>query len=382
MNLLPRPSVTPIENENNFMQRYEMEPNMVRQIDKLCVYQSMRNLILYLSVLLAGCSSSTTQVSNQSVEDIAWLPDESGLIAYMETTSVSEVDGSEALSANLYHVSTNGAIGNAIDASDQAVSTDFTPLVFVSSNGKTALTAFENNTFSIDLSSGNATNINSGSYMYGVSAGLHYMISDLYQPTLGVKPLQLYDLTASPIKLVGISQTHTNVTGNRALWIDSTMYALTVYDSALVDGPEFDHITIYDLNGDSVYGIPDAQGLLHTSAYAPGTHELFFLTNELGIAKYNLTTRIRTPIKIMPNDSVESLDVSADGSILVYSSQATNNANAYQGYAINVSSGNIVPITNGMVTLLISPNKDRVAYIDITDATSDEGVGVVALPQP
>jgi len=352
----------------------------------------MRNLILYLSVLalgsvsstmLAGCSSSSSQTVNQSIMDMAWLPDESGLVAYIENTSVSEVDGSQSTAANLYHVSSSGSIGNAIDASDEGVSSDFTPIVFVSPDGKSAVTAFETNTFLVNLSSGNATNIIPGTYLYGVSAGLHYVIMDQYQPTLNVKDLELFDLTANPIKLLPNSQTRVGVTGTRALWIDSTMYALTVFDSNGANGVEFDHITIYNIAGDSVYGISDAEGLLHASAYAPGSHDIFFKTNELGIAKYNLTTHIRTPIAIMPNDTVESLDASADGSIVVYSSGASNNTTAYPSYAINVSTGHILQITSGMVAMFISPNKDRVAYINNSgDANGDQGISVAALPQP
>src|ERR1035438_9825626 len=174
-------------------------------------------------VLLGGCSSSTTQNANTSVMDMAWLPDESGLVAYIENTLVSAVDNSQALTGNIYHVSSGGGIGNAINGSDQGINYpgDFAPIVFITPDGKTAVTAFETNTFQINLSSGNATIIVQNAYMYGASPDLHYLIDDIYQPVNSSKNLEFFDLTKSPIRLAGTQQTQVGVTGNRALWIDS-----------------------------------------------------------------------------------------------------------------------------------------------------------------
>jgi hypothetical protein len=96
-------------------------------------------------------------------------------------------------------------------------------------------------------------------------------------------------------------------------------------------------------------------------AFAPGTNDLFIRTYSMGIHRINLTTRKRDTI--ISNDSVESMDVSNDGTLLVYtSSESSVNLPLY---AVNLSNLHISQaLATGVSKPVLSPRKDVAACIN------------------
>ncbi|MFI5202027.1 MAG: hypothetical protein ACHQNE_06545, partial [Candidatus Kapaibacterium sp.] len=97
------------------------------------------------SMMLAGCSSTTNQSVSQQVFEIAWLPDESGMLAYIDKVSISSLDGSSIEGQNLYHVGSDGTIGNSINPADASPNpAGYGPIVAVSPDSRSAVTSFIN----------------------------------------------------------------------------------------------------------------------------------------------------------------------------------------------------------------------------------------------
>lgn len=135
---------------------------------------------------------------------------------------------------------------------------------------------------------------------------------------------------------------------------------------------------IYDTAGTITQIIPNASIGLSTGAYAAKSGDLFFVNHALGIDKINLMSGTRT--SVITNDSVESLDVSSDGTLLVYSSQESSQQ--FQGYSVNVANGHSQSIAAGMVAPHISPNADKVAFIHEVSGSDNSDIQVVGVSLP
>lgn len=330
---------------------------------------------------MSGCSSTTNSVASQVVDDISWLPDESALLASIEQQNISAIDGSTYYTENLYHVGTDGSIGNALGPGTYAPNgAGYTPIVYISPDGHTALTQFANDIYSVDLTNGNVSDIIQNTNLLGVSPNMKYVLTTAISQQQTAKVFAIYNLSMPAITLLP-KITVVGVVSTGAIWTDDAHFALAISDS-VANNVAYDHVAIMDTSGTVSQTIPDAVFGLNTGAYASKTSELFFLNHALGIEKYNLASAART--SVIANDSVESFDVSRDGKLLVYSSGALQGSStpSYQGYAVNVASGNRANIASGMIAPRISPNADKVAFIhEISNGeSSDVQVAGVSLP--
>ena len=336
------------------------------------------------SLMIAGCSTTTNTSVSQQVYEIAWLPDESGMLAYIDKVSISSLDGSSIEGQNLYHVGADGTVGNSINPADAAPNPyGYPPVIAVSSDGQTAITSFSTDIYRVDLAGGNVNDIirvqGESTNLLGVSPGMKFAATTVSAANNTSKLLALYDLTTSPIRLHLPEQTVAGAVGNRVLWIDGSHFAITIFDSLGADQTPYNHVTIFDTSGAVAQVIPNASVPLHASAYASKSGDLFVLNHALGIDRIHLATDSLT--HIIANDTVESMDVSSDGTLLVYSSGESTQQ--YQGIEVNVANGHTVNLASSMVAPIISPNADRVAFIhQLSGGTSSDIQVVAMLPPP
>jgi hypothetical protein len=347
----------------------------------------MRNIIygsfLLLScsafvIFFAGCDTTTTNTLGQLVDEIAWLPDESGMIAYVDKTTYNSLDGSTTEGANLYHVGSNGSLGNSINGNDVGIIWGgYGPVVYVSSNGQTAITQFGSDIYTVPISSGNITDIIRSTALLGVSLDGKYAATNI-SSNGAAAIFTIYDLSSTP-PTPSPAKTIPRLLSNRVLWLNNDHYAVTILDSLGADQQPFSHVTIFDVNGDSLMAFPNGDVSFHASAYSPGSNDLFVRTHNMGIDRINLTTLTRT--SIVTTDSVESMDASSDGSILVYSS--ADSATQYILYAVNVATlhSQAVASASNIIVPILSPKFDRVACIHKIDGNNTD-IQVFSVPKP
>ncbi len=346
--------------------------------------------VAFASAMLGGCSSTSTSTVSQYVDDLAWLPDESGLLAYIDKVTISSLDGSTIEGANLYHVSSSGSIGNSINPSDEPInSLGYPPIVVVAPDGHSAITPFSNDIYRVDLTgSGGVTDIIQNEGLIGVSRGSQYVSVTSVASSDATKLVTMYRLTGGTAQTPlngGRPYTIVGVNSQRFLWLDDAHFAATIYDSTGAGGIQFNHVTIFDTAANKLLDIPNAEVSLHASAYAPKSGDLFVRNYASGIDRIhldwnNLLDTLRT--SIVTGDTVASFDVSSDGTLLVYSSEALSTNGNYPAYAVNVSNGHRSALASNVIAPVISPNADRVGYIEKADASGDETVGVIAVTLP
>jgi hypothetical protein len=330
-----------------------------------------------LALALAGCDSSSSTVVSQTVQGIVWLPDESGMLAYIDKI-YQNVDGSESEGDNLYRVSPSGSIGNSMNATDVAPNTPpngpfwNAPIVFVSSDVSTAITQFGTDIYSLGISSGNVTDIIQNTALFGVSPDGKYTVTNQSPQNIpGI--FTTYILTNSPITF-DPRTTVAGIASNRALWLNNDQYALTIYDSTGANSVVFSHVAIYNSGGGTpITVIPNGDVSFSAGAFASGSNELFVRNYAMGIDRINLTTMQRDTI--VASDSVESMDVSSDGTLLVYCSSET--ATSLTLYAVNVSNGHTKAQATGISKPVLSPKKDMIACIN-----SSGNIQMVAVQTP
>jgi dipeptidyl aminopeptidase/acylaminoacyl peptidase len=325
---------------------------------------SVAALALLLTIFLTGCDSSGTTVESQEVSSVAWLPDESGMLAFIDKLYLN-ADGSQSEGQNLYRANTSGSLGNAIFPSDATPDLNYwnAPIVFVSSDGQTAITQNGTDINSIGLSNGNITDIIQGTALFGVSTDMKYVTTVATSPPPVAAILATYILTTNPITFYP-HETVPGLLSNRALWLNNDQYALTIDDSTDAEGLH-SHVAIYNTGGGlPTMTIPNADVAFSAGAYVPATNDLFVRTNAMGIDRINLNNPpVRTPI--ITTDSVESMDASNDGTFIVYTS--SDSATLYTLYAVNVANLDRKQIATDIIAPYISPKRDRVActhYID------------------
>ena len=340
-------------------------------------------MLLLLSAM-SGCSNTTDTSVSQQVFEIAWLPNESGMLAYIDKVTISSLDGSQIDGQNLYHVGSDGSIGNSMNPADAAQNpSGYAPIVSVSADGNAAVASFINGVglpdiYRYDLSGGNVTDIIQSTYLLGVSPDLHYAATTTLSAGYPYRLVELYDLNSLQPLLP--KQTIPGAASNRVLWIDGTHYAITIQDTLGADNAPRFHVAIYNTAGEITEVIPNANVPFHASAYAPKSGDLFVQTYREGIDKINLTTSIRT--SVITNDSVSSMDVSSDGTLLVYSSDAPSNNATYPAYAVNVANGHRSNIGSGVIAPILSPNADKVAFIHQISGGASSDIQVVGVTLP
>ena len=337
-----------------------------------------------LAFTVTGCDSSTTTVVSQTVDNIVWLPNESsGMLAFIDKV-YANVDNSESDGQNLYQVNTSGSIGNALFPSDAA--SNYSPygpywnaqIVYISSDGKTAITQYGTDIYSIPTSGGNSADLINQTALWGISPDGKYAITNQTAANNAANIFTIYDISFNPPQIVNHNgfgtTTIRGLISNRALWLNNDQFALTIDDSTDALGLH-EHVTIYNAQGDSLMSIPNGDVSFSAGGFSPVTNDLFVRTYSFGINRINLTTlKLDT---IVSTDSVESMDVSNDGTVLVYTSSETS-VNLPL-YAVNLSNLHISQaLATGISKPVLSPNKDKAACVN--SGGSIQMVGIMTPP--
>ncbi len=339
----------------------------------------MLSLSVLVALLVNGCSATSTNTLSQEVENVVWLPNESGMVAYVDQVT-EDAYGNQSEGQNLYQVNGGGTIGNAMNANSTTPSTGYRngPIVYVSSDGKTAITQFGSDIFSLPISGGNVNDLIQATALFGVSPDGKYAITTPTPAGYGYIIVYPYLLTSSS-PILGTQVTRPSVISNRVLWLNNDDYAMTVLDSVGIDSLVYSHVTIYDASGDLLDTIANGDVSFSAGAFASGTNDLFVRTPAMGIDRINLNTHVRTPV--VTNDTVYSMDASADGTVLVYSSSAGSTNGTLPAYAVNLSDMNKKMFASNVIIPRISPQHDHVACVNYQDE-SDSDIQVYSLITP
>jgi dipeptidyl aminopeptidase/acylaminoacyl peptidase len=332
-----------------------------------------------LSIALAGCSSPTsTTTLSQEVWNIAWLPNESGMIAISDQV-VENASGTYDTADNVYRVNTSGSIGNALNSNNADPDANYwnAPIIYLSTDGSTAIVQYGTDIYSIALGSGTFTDIIQNTQLFGVSSDGKYAVTTTSSPGSPNKYLVTYDLTANPPTPLP----STDVPGllsNRVLWLNNDEYAITILDSGV-----YSHVAIYNAEGGvPVMVIPNATVEFSSSAFSPDSNDLFVETSATGIDRINLTSGTRIAIV---TDSIASMDVSSDGTVLVYTSNSSLLPYGTM-YAVNLANLHIALVPSapsGVVKPIISPRHDFVACVQLVSSGSlSSNIGVYGLSIP
>ena len=325
------------------------------------------------AIMGAGCSSTSPTDLAQVVEEVTWKPNESGMLALAEKTTQSAIDYSTYETFSIYNVGADGGIGQPLNTPQPQITNYFPPTLYLSKDGNTAIAQLGNDIYRIDLPGNSSTDIIQVANLLAVSPDFKYLLStDMAAGALS-KLCTIYDISANPIRRV-LQFTAVGVTAGRGLWLENGLFALTHYDTS-----GYSHINIYDTTGTTVLQIPNAEAAFHASAFSPLSHDLFVRTNTEGIDKINLQTKVRTGV--ITQDSVGSMDASADGTLLAYSSNSL--ARSYNLYEVNVAdTSKKVEIGQNAIAVVIAPNADRAAVIHYVDAyNSDIKTVGISVPQ-
>ena len=237
--------------------------------------------------------------------------------------------------------------------------------------------------FSLPISGGNVNDLIMRSALFGVSPDGKYAITTPTAAGKGFVILLPYLLTTSQ-PTAEPQLTRPKVYSNRVLWLNNDEYAISIFDSLGSDTLDYTHVAIYDASGNLIDTVANGDVSFSAGAFASGTNDLFVRNHVDGIDRINLNTHVRTPV--VTNDTVYSMDVSADGTVLVYSSTAASTINSsgnytYPAYAVNLSDMNKKMFASNVITPRISPQHDRVACINYQDNT-DSNIQVYQLITP
>lgn len=306
-------------------------------------------------VALAGCVTTNTNLTLQYIYEVAWLPDESGMLTVLAQQTTSAVDGSTLITGGLFHVATDGTVGDQINMADQQIlSNHYPPVIGISKDSRSAIVQVGNNIYRVDLHENTSSVIISQQNLLGVSASLKYVLtttSPAYNTGFFYKTGFVYDITQNPPRLVN-RFTMNGVIDSRAIWLGDSVFAYMGQDST------FRWLfRIYDTTGRVVRTITHAVTPFHASAYAPLANALFVRNDSSGIDRINLTDGSRS---LVVPDTIESFDVNSSGSLVVF---ALGGAAAYSLYAFNTANGHSANLASDAFTTALSPSSNRVAYI-------------------
>jgi hypothetical protein len=325
--------------------------------------------LLIAAAVLTGCDTQPTDLA-QSVAEVTWRPNESGMLALVDQTTQSAIDLSTTTTYSLYNVGADGGIGQPVNAPQQA-GNGYPPILYLSKDGNTAITQLGTDIYRIDLPGNIATDIIQNTNLLMVSPDFKYLLSTENSTGYPSKLCTIYDISVNPIRRVQ-QFTAVGVTNGRGLWLENGLFALTHNDTIGF------HVNVYDTTGTTVSQIPNAEAAFHASAFSPLSHDLFVRTNNEGIDKINLQTGVRT--SVITQDSVGSMDASANGALIVYSSNSF--ARSFNLYEVNVAdTSKKAEIGQNAIAVVIAPNADRAAVIHYVD-TYNSDINTVSVSVP
>ncbi|MDP4198247.1 MAG: hypothetical protein Q8922_05015 [Bacteroidota bacterium] len=312
--------------------------------------------ILLFAFGVAGCDSTSTLTTLQVVNEVAWLPDQSGMLAIIQRQTQDATTGTTSTTGGLFRVGADGTIGSQISMPDQQMlQSSYPNVIFISKNGRYAITQVGINIYRVDLQSNTATNIISNQNLLGVSPGMKYLICTETPPIgeSGTRFAFVYDISSSPIREV-CQPTLNGVFDSRALWLDDASFAFSARDSL-----RHYEVRIYDTLGTVKSTIPEALVAYHQSGYAPQANALFVYDDSGSIDRVDLATGMRTAAVV--HDTVQAMDVTTSANLIAYISGGTQNP--YTLYALNPQTGNRNAVASSALAVVLSPNGDRAAYL-------------------
>ncbi len=336
--------------------------------------RSKISILLFLALASSafvglGCTSSTSATVFMVVDNVAWLPSESALIALVEKQTVSALDNSISYTVGLYNFGADGSLGSVMGPGDVVEAYWNSAVLSLSNDGSTAYVQLGASIYRVNIHDNTTTKLVQTAALLGVSPDSKYIISTDASPTDRAPVYTIYDVSANPVRRVR-QFTPPNIINNRCLWIDGGTFVVTSSDSA------GSNISVWDTNGTILHTYPNAEAPLAASAYASSSHDLFVRNNSRGIDRINILTNVRTAV--VSQDSVESFDASRDGTLLAYSSGKV--AQPYALFAVNTQNGHSASIGSDAFQPMISPNGDRVAFIHNASPNRDVKVLGISIP--
>ena len=316
--------------------------------------------------LIYGCSSNQVVIDAQAIADATWKPDGSGMLALVEQANQADLAaGGSAVPQmfSVYPVDASGSIGADLGAPG-TVNSGAVTTMFISSDGNTGLTALGIDIYRYDIRANTWSDLIHDAYLMGASPDLKYVV--IIERTAIVK---VYDISSSPVRLVSQITTVHFDNAQRALWLENGQFSLGFLDSTTRP-----YLRVYDTTGVEKVALSDAAAPFHSSAFAPGSHEMFIRTSAGGIDRINVLTYDRVNVV---SANVSSMDVTRDGKGIAYILNEAGEPIHIQ----NVANGHQTTTGDNAIAVMIAPAGDKLAYIHFVD-NYNEDIKVTGLSIP
>jgi hypothetical protein len=317
-------------------------------------------VILLATLLLSSCDNTAVSDS-QTVADLAWKPDGSGMFGLIERTTEASASVSQYHSYDLYRLGADGQVGEKLGLPAPAYDS-YLLGVLMSADGQAALIGSATNIIREDFASNSKTVVLQNTYLLTASPDLSYVVTTTdngYSPT---KLCAIYDISHLPARRVAQFNA-VNATNNRGVWLENSSFALTHLDST-----QSPYITIYDTLGHAMRSIENAEMAFHASAYIAATHEIFVRDRLDHIVRIDLNSGQRHTV--VPTSSVNSVDVSRDGKMIVYTTLDTNENRILR--LENVETGDQRDIGTEAISVFLNPQATKLAYIHYVDPYNED----------
>ena len=331
--------------------------------------------ITVIALAQTGCDSGTQNTQVQDIAELKWQADGSAMYGFLQSyieTATSTIPG---IGYNIVKFNTDGSLAQTYNTVPLG-RPDFSTSIFVSADGSVAVTQLENDLYRYGLKTGVLEKLQQQFHLIVASPDLHYAAgspSPVYQT---IKTLDLYDITASPIRLVAHLPYVSGLAAFPGIWLSNGMFGVTCLDSVGA------RIFIYDTTGVIHDTIPGAETAFHNTVFNSQKNDLFVLnyaskTTDYFVDKINLTTKARSNIL---NFKVENFDVTKDEQAIIYS--AYDSTSTISMKSRNLITQNVNSIaTDILLIITLSPAEDKLAYIRKRDDNFSE-VRVIPFNKP
>jgi hypothetical protein len=331
--------------------------------------------VLFLALALMSCDSGLgTDSEVQYVSEVAWLPDGSSMLGFVQYFVSSPIDPDPPLVYDIMRIDETGKIGVTYNKKEPAYETYYYNILlslFLSAD-HTVIAQLGSNVYRINLTSGAEEKMLTDFHLTTVSPDGRFVVGTHSQKRVWRKSIYVYDVATTPVREVTRFEVD-SLSPFPGLWLKDGQFAVTVQDSAETnEGAPGWHIDVYDTTGAFFARIGAARTAPHNSKFISSTNHLYYRTNDGSVGMYDLSAEtVSQPIHF----GVQNFDISSDERYMYYVTAINGSLKRYE-----IATAEEVELATGVFWgAFLSPDEQKIACVR-EKRTNFQEVKVIALP--